>query len=104
MLLQAFVMHDVTGSLFQKIMRSFLSTFPNMKMFIYVDSFAPEDPSSMQLPGFDYIHSLLNIKTRTKEETVEILKKTGFLIQKEFQIPDLPNCYVLVLSPLNGLK
>lgn len=97
--LQSFVMHDITGKKFHDTVRSFHSTFSNLKMFIYIDAFAPDDSCPTQLPGFDYIHSLLNIKTRTRGETLLLLKKAGFHLIKETLIPELPNCYMWVLTP-----
>ncbi len=100
-LLQEFVMHDLTGTLYEQTIQTIRSKFPNMKMFIYIDAFATSDHSSMQLPGFEYVHSLLNIKTRTKEETLSILQKYELYIDQEYAIPSLPNCYMWILKPSN---
>lgn len=98
-LLQAFVMHDLPDDLCQKTIFSFRSNFPNTKLLIYIDAVTSEDVMEDQLPGFEYIHSLLNIKLRTKKKTLKIFKNTGFNVIEEFEIADLPNCYMWILTP-----
>jgi SAM-dependent methyltransferase len=104
-LLQAFVMHDCSDDICKKTLMSYRKTFPNAKLFIYVDAVASVDFSSNSLlPGFEYIHGLLNIKLRNKKQTLKIFKNSGFEICDEIEIPDYPNCFVWVLSSCPNFK
>lgn len=98
-LFQAFVMHDLPETIFKKTICSLKSVFPKTKIFIYTDAVSPDEQNPFQLPGFDYVHSLLNIKTRTRKETIDLLKTSGFIIKTELSIPTLPNCYMWILVP-----
>lgn len=98
-LLQAFVMHDLSDDSFQQTLSSFRSNFPNTKLFIYIDAVASDDVNSSQLPGFEYIHSLLNIKLRNKKKTLKMFSSSGFNVHKELSIPNHPNCYIWILTP-----
>lgn len=99
-LIQVMVMHDFTPeSKCRKTINSFLKNFPNLKFFLYCDIVAPSHSLQTQLPGFDYIHSILGIKTRTYEETIKLLKKTNFSIEKEVPIINMPNTFLWILTP-----
>lgn len=64
------------------------------------DAYVSPSPSNNQiLPGFDYVHALLGIPTRTYEETISMFKKSAFFIEKELAIPELPNTFLWILSP-----
>lgn len=102
-LIQVMVMHDFTPeSKCMAIINSFLSHFPNLKFFLYCDIVAPSHFLRTQLPGFDYIHSLLGIKTRTYEETIKLFKKAKLQIAKEIPIIKMPNTFLWVLTQKNG--
>lgn len=99
-LMQAFVFHDfVPESECISILDSYLDNFPNLKCFFYVDIVAPCSTHDGLYPGFDYVHGLLGIPTRTYEETLEIFEQSKFKMVKEIPIPDLPNTFLWVLSP-----
>jgi len=99
-LIQVMVMHDFTSeNACRTTINSFMHHFPNIKFFLYCDIVAPSRSLRTQLPGFDYIHSLLGIKTRTYEETIKLFKKTKFQITKEIPIIKMPNTFLWVLTP-----
>jgi hypothetical protein len=102
-LMQYFVFHDFTPE--KKcisIIDSFLNNFPNLKYFFYVDIVAPSDSHPQMMPGYDYVHGLMGIKTRTYEETIKMFDKSKFEIVKERPIEALPNTFLWVLSPKNN--
>jgi hypothetical protein len=99
-LMQCHVFHDFTPS--KKcinILNSFLTNFPNLKYFFYIDSVAPANDSNEILPGFDYVHGLLGISPRTHEETLQMFDQSNYSLLKEVAIPGLPNTFLWVLSP-----
>lgn len=99
-LIQVMVMHDfIPESMSVTTINSFLDHFPNLKFFLYCDIVAPSYSLKTQLPGFDYIHSLLGIRTRTYEETIEIFKKTRFRLVKEILVTKMPNTFLWILIP-----
>lgn len=105
-LVQCHVFHDFTPN--QKcidIMNSYLMSFPNMKYFFYIDTVSPSSTKNALFPGFDYIHGLLGIQTRTYEETREMFAGSRYEIIKEISL-ELPNTFLWVLSPKEegGLK
>ena len=81
------------------MLHSSIRCFPDLRIFLYIDAVAPSAKVPTQLPGFDYVHSLLNIRTRTYEETMQIFEKSNFSVKKEIPISDLPNVYLWVLMP-----
>jgi len=100
LLMQFFVMHDITPT--EKclsILNSYLKNFPNLKYFLYCDIVAPSNQLNTQLPGCDYIHSLIGISLRTYEETTQMFESSGFEVAKEIRIPDLPNTILWILKP-----
>ncbi len=99
-LLQSFVMHDFTDQLCFKMLRSLKECFPNVKMFLYVDVVSPEGGELLQLPGFDYVHSLFGIQPRTLSETRSLFSNSGFDVIAEESIEGLTNCYIWTLCPL----
>ena len=99
-LMQCHVFHDFTPE--QKcidIMNSYMDNFPNMKCFFYVDIVSPSDTHNRILPGFDYVHGLLGIQTRTYEETVQMFKRSNYNVIKEISFPDMPNTFLWLLVP-----
>ncbi len=104
-LIQAFVFHDFFS---QKrcvnILNSYLNNFPNLRYFFYVDIVSPSESNTSFFPGFDYIHGLLNIPTRTYEETIQIFHQSEYVIAKEVKISELPNTYLWILSPKRKMK
>lgn len=97
-LISSFVMHDFSDILCKKMFKSFKIFFPNAKIFVYIDAVSPENGHHSQLPGFDYVHSLLGIKPRTFEETSTLLTESGFQILNQEAIIGLTNCYIWTLS------
>jgi hypothetical protein len=98
-LMQSFVFHDFTpSSKCIKLMNSYLKNFPNLRYFFYVDIVSPSSDHHEIFPGFDYVHGLLGVKTRTYEETIEMFEKSNFAIAKEVKIDKLPNTYLWVLD------
>jgi len=101
MLMQCHVFHDFTPE--QKcieIMNSYLTSFPNLKCFFYIDTVTPSPAHNELFPGFDYVHGLLGIPTRTYEETQEMFKNSKFKMIKEVPL-DLPNTFIWLLAPKN---
>lgn len=97
--IQSFVMHDFSDNICKKMLKSLLKCFPNTKIFLYVDAVSPENIPFFQLPGFDYVHSLLGIKPRTLEETSSLLTESEFHIMNQEPISELNNCYIWTLCP-----
>ncbi len=100
--MQCHVFHDFTPN--QKcieIMDSYLTTFPNMKCFLYIDTVSPSVACNDIFPGFDYVHGLLGIPTRTYEETLAVFSKSKYKLVKEVSL-DLPNTFLWILSPLRN--
>ncbi len=99
-LIQAFVFHDFTP---QKrclnIINSYLENFPNLRYFFYVDIVTPSESNNDIFPGFDYVHGLLGIPTRTHEETLNMFDQSSYSVIKEIRISDLPNTFLWILSP-----
>lgn len=98
-LMQCHVFHDFTPN--QNcidIINSYLTTFPNLKCFCYVDTVAPSFASNKLFPGFDYVHGLLGIPTRTYEETIQLFSDSMYSVFKEVPL-ELPNTFLWVLSP-----
>jgi hypothetical protein len=100
MIMQFFVMHDIApDERCRRAMDSYIKNFPNVKYFIYADIVAPSQAVQTQLPGFDYVHSLLGIRTKTYEETQQIFEKSKFHVVREISVPNLPNTFIWVLQP-----
>ncbi len=103
MLIQNHVFHDFTP---EKrcidIMNSYLEIFPNMKCFFYIDTVSPATSKDKIFPGFDYVHGLLGIPTRTYEETMQMFSHSKYKVVKEVPIPELPNTFLWVLYPKRG--
>lgn len=98
-LMQFFVFHDfVPTKTCVDLINSLVVNFPSLKYFVYVDIVAPSLSHPEMMPGFDYVHGLLGIKTRTYEETVEMFERTVFDIGVEKAIEGLPNTYLWVLE------
>lgn len=99
-LMQSFVFHDFfPENRCIKIMNSYLDNFPNLKCFFYIDIMTPSSQKNQLFPGFDYIHGLLGIPTRTYEETIRMFHQSDYLIAKEIPILDLPNTFLWILFP-----
>lgn len=97
-LMQYFVLHDITPvSKCISVLYSYRSHFPNFRYFVYIDIVFSLDDSE-HMPGFDYVHGLQNIQTRTYEETVDLFKKASLSIYKERRIDALPNTYLWILT------
>lgn len=98
-LIQCHVFHDfVPEKKCIDIMNSYLTTFPNMKYFFYIDTVAPSFIKDELFPGFDYVHGLLGIATRTYEETLQMFSSSMYKVIKEVPL-DLPNTFLWILSP-----
>lgn len=98
-LMQAFVFHDFNPDIkCIEIMNSYLKNFPNLKYFFYSDIVTSSSDKPELFPGFDYVHGLLGIKTRTYEQTIEMFSKSNYKIYKEIPIMDLPNTFLWILS------
>ena len=94
-----FEFHDFTPNEKSiKIIDSFLENFPKLKCFFYMDIVTPSESQGDIMPGYDYVHGLMGIKTRTYEETMEVFIKSRFEVIKERPIVGLPNTYLWVLS------
>ncbi|MBS0629623.1 MAG: class I SAM-dependent methyltransferase [Verrucomicrobia bacterium] len=99
-LMQTHVFHDFySNNECVKLLNSYLKNFPNLKYFFYLDTVAASPDSDEILPGFDYVHGLLGIKTRTYSETIAMFEKSNYVIQKEVKINDMPNTYLWILRP-----
>lgn len=103
-LLQSFVMHDFSDAVCRKTIQSLLTSFPKARLFLYLDAVSPVNENPLQLPGFDYIHSLLGIKPRTLKETSNLLADSGLHIMNLDPIQGLTNCYIWTLCPLKQEK
>ncbi|MCX6989760.1 MAG: class I SAM-dependent methyltransferase [Chlamydiae bacterium] len=97
--LQSFVMHDFSDNMCKRMIGSLLKSFPNAKTVIYIDAVSPENGNLFQLPGFDFVHSLLGIKPRTVAETSRLLAESGLQIMNQEPIFGLTNCYIWTLRP-----
>lgn len=97
-LMQYFVLHDITPvSKCISVLNSYRIHFPNFRYFVYIDIvFSPDD--SEHMPGFDYVHGLQNIQTRTYKETIDLFKEASLSIYKERRIDALPNTYLWILT------
>lgn len=100
-LMQYFVLHDITpASKCISVLNGYRHHFPNFRYFVYIDIvFSPDDSDHM--PGFDYVHGLQNIQTRTYEETIDLFNKASLTIYKERRIDTLPNTYLWILSDVS---
>jgi hypothetical protein len=99
-LMQSFLFHDFNPEdTCIKIMNSYLSNFPNLRYFFYIDIMSPSAAKNKIFPGFDYIHGLLGIPTRTYEETLHMFHRSNYSIEKEIPISDLPNTFLWILTP-----
>lgn len=99
-LMQAFVFHDFNPeSKCVDIMNSYLKNFPNLSQFLYIDIVTPSAAKPDLFPGFDYVHGLLGIPTRTYEQTLEMFSQSSYEVQKEVSITGLPNTFLWILSP-----
>lgn len=97
-LMQRHVFHDFTpNERCIDIMNSYFNNFPNLKYFFYVDTVSPSHLKDELLPGFDYVHGLLGIQTRTYEETLQMFKDSNYDVMKEVSIPKLPNTFLWIL-------
>ena len=99
MLMQCHVLHDVTpNERCASVLNSYLKNFPNLKCFFYIDTVAPSTTKNEILPGFDYVHGLLNIPTRNYEETMEMFRTSAYQIMKEIPL-EIPNTFIWILVP-----
>jgi hypothetical protein len=104
LIMQFFVMHDITpDNRCLNIIKSYDINFPNLKYFLYVDVVAPCSSIQTQLPGFDYVHSLLGIQTRTYEETLKIFRDSQYEVINEVYISGLSNTFLWLLQKKNSL-
>ena len=97
--MQRHVFHDFVASQGSEILQSYLSNFPNLKYFIYVDFVSPSGIGGSILPGFDYVHSLLGIATPTHTQTLDMFDRAGFEVIKENSQLGTPNTFLWVLKP-----
>lgn len=99
-LMQCHVFHDFTpNERCINLMDSFLKNFPNLQYFVYIDTVTPTLNNPDILPGFDYVHGLLGIETRTYKETLDMFGHSQYSVLKEVPIPGLPNTFLWLLSP-----
>lgn len=98
LLMQYFVLHDITpASKCVAILQDYQIHFPNFRYFIYIDIVF--SPGTEHMPGFDYVHGLQNIQTRSYEETIDLFRQSSFTVYKERKIEKLPNTYLWILTP-----
>jgi len=97
--MQNFMTHDIAPeeNCIQTL-RSYKNNFPHMKYFIIVDIVAPPQDFSSHMPGYDYVHGLLGIETRTYEQTTSLFSRAGYKFAREIKL-DMPNTYLWVLKP-----
>ncbi len=104
-LLLDYVMHDfVPEAKCVQMLDSMLDKFPNLKYFFITDIVAPSKKFPSSLPGFDYVHGLLGIKTRTHRENEIVFKKSKYLVHKEIPIKKLPNTFFWILKPKSNME
>lgn len=97
-IMQYFVLHDITpASKCISVLQDYQIHFPNFRYFLYIDIVFSLTKEHM--PGFDYVHGLQNIQTRSYEETVDLFSKASLHIYKERKIEKLPNTYLWILIP-----
>lgn len=97
-LMQYFVLHDITPeSKCISVLKDYQIHFPNFRYFIYIDIVF--SPDGEHMPGFDYVHGLQNIQTRSYEETMELFKEASLNVHKERKIEKLPSTYLWILTP-----
>ena len=97
-LMQCFVFHDFDNDNHcLKILNSYRKHFPNLQHFFFVDIVSASQSSIM--PGFDYVHGLLNIQTRSYKKTINLFSQSKFHILKEIPIKGLPNTFLWKLAP-----
>lgn len=99
--MQWHVLHDISDeSTCVEVINSTLTCFPNLQCFFYVDIVTPSAQHPEFMPGFDYIHGLQNIRTRTYEETLKLFDQSQFTVEKEIKIKEMPNTFFWILTPL----
>lgn len=99
-LMQWHVLHDVDSEKeCLRIIDSTLDCFENLKCFFYIDIVSPSQKAPNPMPGFDFVHGLQNIQTRSYEKTHEMLSQSRFNIEKEIAIEQMPNTFCWILSP-----
>lgn len=97
-LMQYFVLHDITPeSKCISVLNGYRVHFPNFRYFVYIDIVFSRGTEHM--PGFDYVHGLQNIQTRSYEETMQLFKGASLNVYKERKIEKLPNTYLWILTP-----
>lgn len=97
-LMQYFVLHDITPeSKCISVLKDYQTHFPNFRYFIYIDIVFSQ--AGEHMPGFDYVHGLQNIQTRSYEETMELFKGASLNVYKERKIEKLPCTYLWILTP-----
>jgi len=102
MALMCFVCHDITSfEQCSQVLKSLCSTFPRLRYLVLADIVSPSKKDSTIMPGFDYVHGLQGITTRTYEETIETFKSAEYNVFQEFKVPNMPNTFIWVLQPLN---
>ena len=104
-LMQCHVFHDFNPmENAVNILRSYLSNFPNLKYFFFIDTVSPSEKNNNILPGFDYIHGLQGMLMRTYDETLILFNLSNYEIFKEIPIPDMPNTFMWILIPKHNYK
>ena len=101
-LMQCFMTHDISPKLTMiHTLSSYKKSFPNMKYFIVVDVFSADSNEKKKkfAPGFDYIHGLQNISTRSYDETVSLFKESGFEVELDIKSKTFPNTCLWILKP-----
>lgn len=98
-LMQFFVFHDLihkeNGAF---LLRNIINSFPNLKYFVYVDIVRPSGSHPNPMPGYDYIHGLMNVKTRTYDETNNLFQEANLVVYKEIEVEGMPNTFIWILS------
>lgn len=101
-LMQTMVMHDFPRSKICEMLTSYLSIFPNMQYFFYCDVVAPCSNLKSLLPGFDYIHAMLGIKTKSYDETLSMFQDSCYEVVEEHKIDNLNNTFLWILKPTHS--
>jgi cyclopropane fatty-acyl-phospholipid synthase-like methyltransferase len=97
--LQSFVAHGFfPDDRYVSILASYQNNFPHMKYFVIVDIVSPDDSLESFMPGYDYVHGLLGLETRSHERTVKLFTNAGYEIAKQVSVPSLPNTFIWILK------
>lgn len=101
-LMQCFMTHDISPKkAFLDTLSSYKVAFPNMEYFIVLDVFSSDSSEKNKkfAPGFDYIHGLQGISTRSYDETISLFAESGFRVELDIRSKTFPNTCLWILKP-----